>query len=41
LLPQGVLVEGWKDHDGQDLWLLTWTSSAIISANLTPAILSG
>lgn len=36
---KGVLVEGWRDEDGTDLWELTWRTGKKISANITPSML--
>lgn len=33
---QGMLVEGWKDSEGVDLWEYTWRQTARTAPSITP-----
>ncbi len=35
---QGLLVEGWRDADGVDLWDYTWKQTARIAPSLSPQL---
>jgi hypothetical protein len=38
---QKILMEGWSDTDGTDLWDYTWKQTAKAAPGLTSALLTG
>lgn len=41
LASSGILMPGWTDAQGRDLWQLTWTKVGSISSGLNPGMLAG